>query len=72
MAKEIIYYARFSFTIFVNIAKEIMFYERLFIIFNISRILLHFLASFGHPLLLVRTRARARAKAKAKLTITIN
>ena len=31
MAKEIILYERFSFAIFTNIAKEIMFYETLFL-----------------------------------------
>ena len=31
MAKEIMFYERFSFTIFTNIAKEIMFYETLFL-----------------------------------------
>ena len=31
MAKEIMFYERFSFTIFTNIAKEIMVYETLFL-----------------------------------------
>ena len=31
MAKEIMFYERFSFTIFTNIAKKIMFYETLFL-----------------------------------------
>ena len=31
MAKEIMFYERFSFTIFTNIANEIMFYETLFL-----------------------------------------